>query len=50
VPKLDLEKSQYVVMMPSSLPVLTSLVGVRVSKLDPGKSQWKVELASDSSS
>jgi len=40
---MDSEKSRWVVTTPSGLQVLlTSLVGVRVHKLDPKKSQWMV--------
>ena len=47
VPKLDPEKSKWVVATPSGLQVLlASLVGVRVHKLDPKKSQSLVSTPS----
>jgi len=36
-PKLDPEKSQWMVIIPSGFEVLMPLVGVRVPKLDPKK-------------
>jgi len=42
VPKLDPEKSQWVVTTSSDLQVFTSLMSLEMPKLDPEKRQWVI--------